>query len=520
MVLFSIYGFKSWIYSCNNKNIGLIYLILSFWRGLIGTSFSILLRLELAKPGLLFCSGQIYNTILTLHALFIIFFIVIPALVGGFGNWILPTMLGAPDIRYPRLNSLSLWLLLPSLILIISSFTIGVGAGTSWVLYPPLRVVSNPDVRVDAVIFSLHISGLRSLLGRINFFTTTWNEKSRAISFEHISLFVWAISVTIFLLLLRLPVLAGALTILIFERNLNSTFFDPRGGGNPLLYQHLFWFFGHPEVYVLVLPAFGIISVTLIHILGKKEVFGTLSMVYAILSIGFIGCVVWAHHIYIVGIDLDRRAYFTAATIIIAIPTGVKVYSWLLTIYGSPFNLHPLLLWVIGFVFLFTVGGLTGVVLASSSLDIMLHDTYYVVAHFHYVLSLGSVFGIFLGVILWWNLIIGLSLNNLLGSTIFFIIFLGVNLTFFPLHFAGLQGGNRKYMDYHDLVSKWHQISSFGSILSVFSIFVFIFIIFEAFVSYRLLINNTYSVRSLDGSSFRKNISNHSFIVNLILTTK
>lgn len=483
----------------------------------MGLRFSLILRLELAQPGTLINNAQLYNRVLTLHALFIIFFIVMPALVGGFGNWILPIILGAPDISYPRLNSFRIWLILPSIILIISSFLVGAGPGTSWVIYPPLSVVSNPDIRVDSLIFSLHVSGLRSLLGRLNFFATTWNEKRRCLSFEFLSLFVWTIGVTIFLLILSLPVLAGALTILIFDRNCNTSFFDNRGGGNPLLYQHLFWFFGHPEVYILILPAFGIVRVRTLVISGKKEVFGTLSMVYAVLRIGFVGSVVWAHHIYIVGIDLDRRRYFTRATIIIAIPTGVKIFRWLLTFYGVKIKFTPLLAWVYGFIFLFTVGGLTGVMLASSRLDVLLHDSYYVVAHFHYVLSLGSVFGIFLGTCLWWRYIFFISLNNLLWTIIFFILFLGVNLTFMPLHFVGLQGGNRKYIDYHDIVRVWHTISRFGSIISMFGVLLFIYMIYESVISFYLILTSCKVGRSPEGFL---QVNLHRFNNNLKFTLK
>jgi len=492
----------------------MMYLILSFWRGLVGLRLRLIIRLELAQGGTLLNNNHLYNVVLTLHALWMIFFIVMPALVGGFGNWILPIKLGAPDITYPRVNSFRIWLLLPRVALMSTSFLVGSGAGVSWVMYPPLRVVSSPDIRRDGVIFALHIRGLRSLLGRINFFSTVQGEKSNSLSFEFLRLFVWTIVVTIFLLLLSLPVLAGALTILILDRNLNTSFFDCRGGGNPLLYQHLFWFFGHPEVYILILPAFGIVRVTAIYICGKKEVFGRLSMVYAVLRIGFVGRVVWAHHIYVIGIDLDRRAYFTSATMIIAIPTGVKIFSWILTLYGRKIIFSPLVCWLVGFIFLFTVGGLTGVVLASSRLDVLLHDTYYVVAHFHYVLSLGRVFGIFLGVCLWWNYIIEVTLRRTLWRIFFFVLFFGVNTTFIPLHFVGLQGGRRKYADYHDLVAIYHIISRWGRLVSLFGVFLFIFMVWERIFSFRLLLYKPKGQR--EPSSVMHPMA-HNFTTNILL---
>jgi cytochrome c oxidase subunit 1 len=440
----------------------------------------------------------LYNRIITSHALLIIFFIVMPSIIGGFGNWIVPLLLGCPDISFPRLNNLSFWLLPLSLIFLIFSFFLDLGWGTRWTVYPPLWTFGHVGSSVDFVIFGLHVAGLSSILGSINFLSTIVNVRSFSISFENISLFVWSIFITVFLLLLSLPVLASAITMLLFDRNFNTGFFDSSYGGNALLYQHLFWFFGHPEVYILILPAFGIISHSILCFTGKKEVFGMLGIIYAIVRIGLVGCVVWSHHIYTVGIDFDSRAYFTVSTIIIAVPTGIKIFSWLATIYGSFFFFWWLVLWVCGFIFLFTLGGLTGLVLSNSSLDLLLHDTYYVVSHFHYVLSLGAVFGIFAGINLWWVNVFGLGFNKIFIIIFFILIFFGVNLTFFPLHFSGLQGYPRKYLDSSDFFSYWNEISSFGSVLSIFSVIFFLYIVFESFYCFRLVFIESKSSCNLD----------------------
>jgi len=476
---------RRWLGATNHKDIGTLYLITATLAGILAVALSILIRMELQAPGVQIFKtasgapdGQLYNVVVTAHGLLMMFFVIIPAMFGGFGNYFVPLMIGAPDMAFPRLNNLSYWMFLMGLTLLISSLLVGEGPGTGWTLYPPLSVISHPGPSVDLAILSLHFSGASSILASINFITTILNMRAPGMRLFRMPLFPWAILCTATLMILSLPVLAGAITMLLCDRNFGTTFFDPAKGGDPLLFQHLFWFFGHPEVYMMILPAFGVIS-QVVATFSRKPIFGYLGMVYALLAITLISFIVWAHHMFVTGITATAQAYFSIASMVIAVPTGIKIFSWIATMWGGSLDLRTPMLWAIGFILVFTIGGVTGVNIASASFDVIVHNTYYIVAHFHYVMSLGAAFGLFAGLYYWLGKMTGRQYPEWAGKLHFWMTFVSVNLTFFPMHMLGAAGMPRRVLDYPEAFAGWNFVVSIGAYMGgaafVFGLGVFLY---------------------------------------------
>jgi cytochrome c oxidase subunit 1 len=495
--------FTRWFMSTNHKDIGILYLFVSGFVGFLSVSFTVYMRMELMHPGVQYMclegarlfpaalnectpNGHLWNVLITYHGILMMFFVVIPALFGGFGNYFMPLQIGAPDMAFPRLNNLSFWMFCTGVALGVASMLAPggngqAGAGVGWVMYPPLST-SSGGISMDLAIFAVHVSGASSILGAINMITTFLNMRAPGMTLHKVPLFSWSIFVTAWLILLALPVLAGAITMLLMDRNFGTTFFDPSGGGDPVLYQHILWFFGHPEVYIVVVPAFGIVS-HVVSTFSRKPIFGYLPMVYAMVAIGALGFVVWAHHMYTVGMSLTQQSYFMLATMVIAVPTGVKIFSWIATMWGGSVSFKAPMMWALGFIFLFTVGGVTGIVLSQAGVDRAYHDTYYVVAHFHYVMSLGAVFGIFAGIYFYLPKMSGRKIPEWAGHLHFWMMFIGANITFFPQHFLGRNGMPRRIIDYSEAFATWNYVSSLGAFLSFASFLFFIFILFKTLMS-------------------------------------
>jgi len=505
--------FTRWFMSTNHKDIGILYLFTAGAVGLLSVIFTVYMRMELMQPGVQFMcdegarflggigaedctpNGHLWNVMITYHGILMMFFVVIPALFGGFGNYFMPLMIGAPDMAFPRLNNLSYWLYVAGASLGVASLLAPggngqLGSGVGWVLYAPLST-REAGFSMDFAIFAVHVSGASSILGAINIITTFLNMRAPGMTLHKTPLFPWSIFVTAWLILLSLPVLAGAITMLLTDRNFGTAFFDPAGGGDPVLYMHLLWFFGHPEVYMIILPGFGIVS-HIIATFSKKPIFGYLPMVYAMVAIGALGFVVWAHHMYTVGLTVSQQAYFMVATMVIAVPTGIKIFCWIATMWQGSIEFKTPMLFAIGFIFIFTVGGVTGIVLSQTGLDRAYHNTYYVIAHFHYVMSLGAVFCIFAGTYYWIGKMSGRQYPEWAGKLHFLLFFIGANLTFFPQHFLGRQGMPRRYIDYPDAFAFWNYISSIGAFIAFASFVFFIGIVFYTIFAGRRVEENSY----------------------------
>jgi cytochrome c oxidase subunit 1 len=454
------HGWRRWVYATNHKDIGTLYLVFSFTMFMIGGVLALGIRTELFQPGLQFVNPQLFNQLTTMHGLIMVFGAIMPAFV-GFANWMIPLQIGAPDMAFARMNNLSFWLLIPAAIMIIASFFMPGGApAAGWTLYPPLTLQMGPSM--DAGIFALHILGASSIMGSINIIVTILNMRAPGLTLMKMPLFCWTWLITAYLLIAVMPVLAGAITMTLTDRHFGTAFFNPAGGGDPVMYQHIFWFFGHPEVYIMILPAFGIIS-QVIPAFARKRLFGYTSMVYATASIAILSFIVWAHHMFATGMPVTGQLFFMYATMLIAVPTGVKVFNWIATMWRGSMTFETPMLWAVGFIFVFTMGGFTGLILSVAPVDIVIHDTYYVVAHFHYVLVAGSLYAMFAGVYYWGPKWTGVMYKESAGKIHFWGSLIFFNITFFPMHFLGLAGMPRRYADYPMQFADFNAVASVGA---------------------------------------------------------
>src|SRR3954452_7339284 len=454
------HGWRRWLYATNHKDIGTMYLVFAFTMFMVGGVLAMAIRAELFEPGLQLVNPQLFNQLTTMHGLIMVFGAIMPAFV-GFANWLVPLQIGAADMAFARMNNFSFWLLIPAGLMLVGSFFMPGGApAAGWTLYAPLTLQMGPSM--DAGIFAMHILGASSIMGSINIIVTILNMRAPGMTLMKMPMFCWTWLITAYLLIAVMPVLAGAITMTLTDRHFGTTFFNPAGGGDPVMYQHIFWFFGHPEVYIMILPAFGIVS-AIIPAFSRKRLFGYTSMVYATASIAILSFIVWAHHMFTTGMPVTGQLFFMYATMLIAVPTGVKVFNWIATMWRGSMTFETPMLFAVGFLFVFTMGGFTGLILAMAPIDIQLQDTYYVVAHFHYVLVAGSLFAMFAGVYYWAPKWTGVMYNERAGKIHFWLSLIFFNVTFFPMHFLGLAGMPRRYADYPAQFTDFNLIATIGA---------------------------------------------------------
>ena len=470
-------GWRRWVYATNHKDIGTLYLLFAFSMLMIGGVLALAIRAELFQPGLQLVNPELFNQLTTMHGLIMVFGAIMPAFV-GFANWMIPLQIGAADMAFARMNNFSFWLMIPAALMIVGSFFMPGGApAAGWTLYAPLTLQMGPSM--DAGIFALHILGASSIMGSINIIVTILNMRAPGMTLMKMPMFCWTWLITAYLLIAVMPVLAGAITMTLTDRHFGTSFFNPAGGGDPVMYQHIFWFFGHPEVYIMILPAFGIVS-HVVPTFARKKLFGYASMVYATSSIAILSFIVWAHHMFTVGMPLAGQLFFMLSTMLIAVPTGVKVFNWTTTMWRGSISYEPPMLFALAFLFLFTIGGFSGLMLAIAPADFQYHDTYFVVAHFHYVLVPGAVFAIMAGVYYWLPKWTGHMYDLKLATWHFWLSTISVNVLFFPMHFLGLAGMPRRIPDYNVQFADWNMVASIGGFAFGLSQVMFVWIVLKS----------------------------------------